>query len=76
MADLTVLDAKIAEVLGLAQAAQGAIDRVSKLVDDDALRAQLEQVKREAVETETEATPGSASVHGQRASCLARPARG
>jgi hypothetical protein len=70
MAELTVLDAKIAEVLGLAQAAQGAIDKVSKLVDDQALRSQLEQVKLEAAETEDRTTQLVENLDGKKTAVL------
>ena len=70
MAELTMLDAKIAEVLGLAQAAQGAIDKVSKLVDDEALRSQLEQVKQEAVETEERTTQLVEDLDGKKTAVL------
>jgi hypothetical protein len=70
MAELTVLDAKIAEVLGLAQAAQGAIDKVPKLVEDEALRSQLEQVKQEAVETEERTTQLVEDLDGKKTAVL------
>jgi hypothetical protein len=70
MAELTVLDAKVAEVLGLAQAAQGAIDKVSKLVDDEQLRSQLEQVKQEAVETEERTTQYVEELDGKKTAVL------
>jgi hypothetical protein len=70
MAELTVLDTKIAEVLGLAQAAQGAIDKVSKLVDDDALRSQLDQLKQEAVEIEERTTRLVEDLDGKRTAVL------
>jgi hypothetical protein len=56
MAELTQLEIKIGEVIGLAQSAQGAIDKVSQLVDDQQLKQQLEQVKQEAAETEQRTT--------------------
>jgi hypothetical protein len=34
MAELTVLESKIGEVLGLAMAAQGATDKIGKLLDN------------------------------------------
>jgi hypothetical protein len=55
MAELTVLESKIGEVLGLAMAAQGATDKIGKLVEkegDQELVALLERMKEEAVETE------------------------
>jgi hypothetical protein len=70
MAELTVLDRKIAVVLGLAQAAQGAIDKVSKLVDDDALRSQLDQLKQEAVETEERTTRLVEDLDGKKTAVL------
>jgi hypothetical protein len=51
MAELTPLDEKIAEVLGLAQAAQDATEKVSKLVEDDEARQTLERMHQEATET-------------------------
>jgi hypothetical protein len=56
MAELTQIETKIAEVIGLAQAAQGAIDKVSGLVEDGELQQQLQQVKQEAAETEERTT--------------------
>ena len=38
MAELTQLESKLGEVMGLAQAAQDATTKVSKMVDDDADR--------------------------------------
>ena len=70
MAELTVLDAKVAEVLGLAQAAQGAIDKVSKLVDDQELRAELDRVKTEAVETEQRTSEYVAELEGKKTAVL------
>jgi hypothetical protein len=51
MAELTPLDEKIAEVLGLAQAAQDATTKVAKLVDDDEAKQALERMHAEATET-------------------------
>jgi hypothetical protein len=51
MAELTPLDEKLAEVLGLAQAAQDATTKVAKLVDDDEPRQLLERMHEEATET-------------------------
>jgi hypothetical protein len=52
MAELTPLDAKLGEVLGLAQAAQDATQKVARLADDDQIRTRLEQMHQEAEETE------------------------
>src|SRR4051795_2070323 len=52
MAELTELDEKVAEVYGLAQAAQNATEKVSKLVEDDQIVTVLRQMHEEAAETE------------------------
>ena len=52
MAELTPLDEKLGEVLGLAQAAQDATTKVAKMEGADALRSQLEKMHEEAAETE------------------------
>jgi hypothetical protein len=52
MAELTPLDEKLAEVLGLAQAAQQATDKVSKMEGADDFAGKLERMGREAAETE------------------------
>ena len=51
MADLTPLDEKLAEVLGLAQAAQAATDTVGRMEDADRFAADLERMREQAVET-------------------------
>jgi hypothetical protein len=55
MAELTNLDEKLAEVLGLAQAAQKTTKKVASLVDDDGVKSTLEQMHDEAAETERRA---------------------
>jgi hypothetical protein len=52
MAELTPLEEKLGEVLGLAQAAQDATEKVAKLSDDDQIVTRLEQMREEAEETE------------------------
>src|ERR1700755_1451734 len=52
MADLTPLDEKLGEVLGLAQAAQAATDTVGKMEGADALRHDLDGMHEQAAETE------------------------
>ena len=51
MAEVNTLEEKLAEVLGLAQAAQGATEKVEGLVDDDEIQSKLEQMRAEAEET-------------------------
>jgi hypothetical protein len=52
MAELTPLDEKLGEVLGLAQAAQDATTTVAKLAEHDELVTRLERMRQEAEETE------------------------
>ncbi len=52
MAELTPLDEKLGEVLGLAQAAQKATEHVTKMEGADDFREQLDRMNDEAVETE------------------------
>jgi hypothetical protein len=52
MADLTPLDEKLAEVLGLAQAAQSVTETVSKMEDAEDFAADLQRMNEQAAETE------------------------
>jgi hypothetical protein len=52
MAELTPLDEKLGEVLGLAQAAQDATKHVAGMEDADEFRDELERMRAEAAETE------------------------
>ena len=56
MAELTTLEEKLGEVTGLAMAAQGATDKVMKLVDDEELAQRLRQTHEDAAEIEERAT--------------------
>jgi hypothetical protein len=56
MAELTTLEEKLAEVLGLAQAAQGATEKVEGLVEDDGIADTLRRMREEAEETERRCT--------------------
>jgi hypothetical protein len=56
MAELTMLDEKIGEVLGLAMAAQGVTDTVKRLVEDDELAQVLERTHGEAAQIEERCT--------------------
>jgi hypothetical protein len=51
MAELTPLEEKLAEVTGLAQAAQGATQKVEGLVDNDELIKRLQTMREEAEQT-------------------------
>src|SRR5215210_8999775 len=70
MAELTQLETKIAEVIGLAQAAQGAVDKVSGLVEDGELKQQLQQVREEAIETEERTTQVVEKLDGKKTAIL------
>jgi hypothetical protein len=52
MAELTPLDEKLGEVLGLAQAAQEATTKVAGMEGAEEFEERLEQMKQEAAETE------------------------
>jgi hypothetical protein len=56
MAELTTLEEQLAEVIGLAKAAQEATQKVEGLVDDEELRGQLQRMREEAEETERRCT--------------------
>ncbi len=66
MAELTNLEEKLAEVFGLAQAAQKATEKVGKLVDDQTIVQQLEQMHEEAVETERRCSELAAERDGKK----------
>ena len=71
MAELTNLEAKLGEVLGLAMAAQGATDKVQKLDDlDEQLRERLQQMHDEAKETEQRATEVASQFEGKKTAIL------
>jgi hypothetical protein len=70
MAELTNLDTKLAEVLGLAMAAQGATEKIEKLVDDGELQQQLQHMRQEAEETEKRTTSVVESLDGKKTAIL------
>ena len=70
MAELTQLDAKIAEVIGLAQAAQGATEKISGLVEDAEIKQTLGKMKQEAAETEERTTNVAESLDGKKTAIL------
>ncbi|HSS32085.1 MAG TPA: hypothetical protein VLL27_02245 [Solirubrobacterales bacterium] len=53
MADLTTLEEKLAEVTGLAGAAQETTKKVESLLDDDSMAEALQRMREEAEETES-----------------------
>jgi hypothetical protein len=56
MAELTTLEEKLAEVCGLAMAAQEATEKVESLVDDEEIVQILQKMREEATETERRCT--------------------
>jgi hypothetical protein len=70
MAELTQLDTKIAEVIGLAQAAQGATEKISGLVKDDEIKQTLERMNQEAAETEERTTNVAENLDGKKTAIL------
>jgi hypothetical protein len=72
MAELTKLESKLAEVLGLAMAAQGATRRVADMLDgqDDELKAELERMRDEARETEERCTQVASDRDGRKTAIL------
>ena len=70
MAELTTLEEKLAEVLGLAQAAQGATEKVEGLVEDESIVATLRQMREEAEETERRCTELADSRDGKKTAIL------
>jgi len=74
MAELTALESKLGEVLGLAMAAQEATAKVGKLVEEegehDDLRATLQRMAKEAKETEERTTDLASELDGKKTAIL------
>jgi hypothetical protein len=70
MAELTVLEEKLAEVLGLAQAAKAATDKVSSLTDEPDLSTMLQRMNDEADETESRCTEVAGDIDGKKTAIL------
>ena len=70
MAELTVLDEKLAEVIGLAMAAQGATEKIGGLTDDGELSEKLERMNEEARETEKRGTQLADQLDGKKTAVL------
>ena len=70
MAELTVLEEKLAEVLGLAQAAKAATDKVSSLTDEPDLSTALQRMHDEADETESRCTEVAGDIDGKKTAIL------
>lgn len=73
MAELTNLESKLGEVVGLAMAAQEATKKVGMLADEDGksdLVAKLEQMRQDASETEERGTEVAARFDGKKTAIL------
>ena len=71
MAELTNLESKLGEVLGLAMAAQGATEKVKKLDDiEDDLAQALDRMHEEAKEAQERATEVAGSFEGKKTAIL------
>jgi hypothetical protein len=73
MAELTVLESKLGEVGGLAMAAQGATEKVKKLVEEEGtsgLVSELERMHREAAETAERVTQRAERLDGKKTAIL------
>ena len=73
MAELTNLESKLGEVVGLAMAAQEAAQKVAKLAQDDGndeLVGTLERMREEAKETEDRGTEVAGSFDGKKTAIL------
>jgi hypothetical protein len=70
VAELTKLESKLAEVIGLAMAAQGATEKVEKLVADQPLTRQLKAMRKEAEAAEKRSTEIAAGFTGKKGAIL------
>jgi hypothetical protein len=70
MAEVNTLEEKLAEVLGLAQAAQGATEKVEGLIEDQAIAERLRQMRQEAEETERRCTELADQREGKKTAIL------
>jgi hypothetical protein len=74
MAELTALESKIGEVLGLAMAAQDATQKVGKLVEEEGnhedLTQTLQRMAQEAKETEERTTEVASELEGKKTAIL------
>ncbi len=72
MAELTTLDEKLGEVIGLAMAAKGATDKVEKLLDDESCIRTVQRMHDDAAKVEqmgTELISGD-EFHGKKTAIL------
>jgi hypothetical protein len=70
MAELTNLETKLGEVIGLAMAAQVATEKVEKLTDDRQLKKALQTMRKEAAKAEKDGTALAATFNGKKSKIM------
>ena len=70
MAELTNLEDKLGEVIGLAMAAQSATAKITKLTDDEELASVLDRMSSEAADAEERGTQLASSFEGKKTAIL------
>jgi predicted phage tail protein len=70
MAELTTLEEKLAEVIGLAEAAKKTTEKVEGLVEDEQIAAKLQQMREEAEETARRGTELAEQRDGKKTAIL------
>jgi len=70
VAELTKVESKLAEVIGLAMASQGATEKVEKLGVDQPLTRQLRAMRKEAADAEKRSTQVAAGFTGKKGAIL------
>ena len=70
MAELTTLEEKLAEVIGLAQAAVKTTEKVEGMVEDESIVASLRQMREEAEETARRGTEVAEQRDGKKTAIL------
>jgi hypothetical protein len=70
MAELTTLESKLGEILGLAMAAKAATQKVKGLVEEDRLKQTLDRMHAEAAEAEEQATKVAETFDGKKTAIL------
>lgn len=70
MAELTTLEEKLGEVIGLAMAARSATEKITKLEDAEQFKDVLERMNAEATETEERGVALADSIEGKKTAIL------
>ena len=70
VAELTNLESKLAEVLGLAMASKGTTEKVKGLVEDEDLKRQLQQMHDDAAQLEERCTEVAGELDGKKTAIL------